>query len=159
MLLVQHAARDEAGLHVAPHGEPREKIRVLENEAALALGPVIGSVPTHSSPELGRVEAGDQPQQRGFAAAARADERDQLAGADCRATTTVERERTRRRPAQTKRLAHVAHAQRGAFGDDCGRGRGYHLIIPFCQTSTRSRTLKSSVMIVEKNAAMMTSAA
>ena len=35
----------------------------------------------------------------------------------------------------------------------------YHLIIPFCQTSTRSRTLNSSVMMVEKNAAMMTSAA
>src|SRR3954470_22691572 len=30
---------------------------------------------------------------------------------------------------------------------------------PFCQTRTRSRTLKSTVMMVEKNAAMMTSAA
>src|SRR4051812_15458706 len=30
---------------------------------------------------------------------------------------------------------------------------------PFCQTRTRSRNLKSAVMIVEKNAAMITSAA
>src|SRR4051812_19355802 len=30
---------------------------------------------------------------------------------------------------------------------------------PFCQTSTRSRSLKRAVMIVEKNAAMITSAA
>ena len=38
-------------------------------------------------------------------------------------------------------------------------GGGYHRIIPFCHTRTRSRSLKSKVMIVEKNAAMMTSAA
>ena len=34
-LFVEHAAGDEAGLDIAAHGEPREKIRVLENEAAL----------------------------------------------------------------------------------------------------------------------------
>ena len=45
-----------------------------------------------------------------------------------------------------------------ARGDGIG-GRGYHLIVPFCQTSTRSRTRKSTVMIVEKNAAMMIKAA
>src|SRR5436190_6562818 len=32
-------------------------------------------------------------------------------------------------------------------------------MVPFCQTSTRSRILKSRVMMVEKNAAIMTSAA
>jgi hypothetical protein len=33
------------------------------------------------------------------------------------------------------------------------------LITAFCQTSTRSRTLKSRVMMVEKKTAMMTRAA
>src|SRR5581483_1360710 len=52
------------------------------------------------------------------------------------------------------------------FGDPAQRERRgfglserYHLITPFCQTSTRSRTLKSNVIMLEKNAAMMMSAA
>src|SRR4029077_18857049 len=52
-------------------------------------------------------------------------------------------------------LAHFDDVQRGRFQN---RGR-YHLMTPFCQTSTWSRTLKSTVMIVEKNAAMMMRAA
>ena len=43
---------------------------------------MIGSAPTQQFAGVGRIEAGDQAQERGFAAAARADERDQFAGAD-----------------------------------------------------------------------------
>src|SRR5204863_6019772 len=50
----------------------------------------------------------------------------------------------------------LADPKRGRFR---GGGNGYHLIIPFCQTRTRSRTLKSTVMMVEKKAAIMMSAA
>src|SRR5213075_688952 len=50
---------------------------------------------------------------------------------------------------------HIANNERGRFCFD----DGYHLITPFCQTKTRSRILKSRVMIVEKNAAMMIRAA
>src|SRR4029077_19233437 len=56
---------------------------------------------------------------------------------------------------QRKALGHFPNPQRRGFR----HGRGYHLITPFCQTSTRSRTLKSNVMIVEKKAAIITSAA
>src|SRR5207302_8821767 len=52
-------------------------------------------------------------------------------------------------------LADFVKAERRGFTF----GDGYHLITPFCQTSTRSRTLNNMVMIVEKNAAMMMSAA
>src|SRR5213082_3092890 len=63
---------------------------------------------------------------------------------------------------ETKRIVRcretfpdVANHQRGRFNFS----RRYHLITPFCQTRTRSRTLNRTVMIVEKNAAMMMSAA
>ena len=54
---------------------------------------------------------------------------------------------------------HVLDRQGRAFCCHPFDGCGYHLMTPFCQTSTRSRTLKRAVMMVEKNAAMMTSAA
>ena len=37
--LAQHAARDEAGLDVAPNRQPREQIRILKNETALRARP------------------------------------------------------------------------------------------------------------------------
>ena len=40
-----------------------------------------------------------------------------------------------------------------------GARRAHHRITPFCHLSTKSRTLNSSVMSVEKNTAMMTSEA
>src|SRR5437762_14185057 len=52
-------------------------------------------------------------------------------------------------------LADFVKAERRGFTF----GDGYHLITPFCQTSTRSRTLNNTVIIVEKKAAMMISAA
>src|SRR4029434_1825665 len=54
-----------------------------------------------------------------------------------------------------KAFADLLNAERGRFGlSYC-----YHLIIPFCQTSRRSRILNKSVIRVEKNPAMMTRAA
>src|SRR5882724_10618328 len=62
------------------------------------------------------------------------------------------RERVVRR---RKALADILNAERGRFGlSYC-----YHLIIPFCQTSRRSRILNKSVIRVEKKAAMMIRAA
>ena len=49
-------------------------------------------------------------------------------------------------------------AERGTFVERVGDWGGYHLITPFCQIKTRSRSLNNNVMIVEKNTAMMTSA-
>src|SRR5205809_6553750 len=49
----------------------------------------------------------------------------------------------------------MLNAERGGFGlSYC-----YHLMIPFCQTSRRSRILNKSVISVEKKAAMMMRAA
>src|SRR5205814_5299925 len=51
-------------------------------------------------------------------------------------------------------FANCAQAQRGRFG-----GGYYHLMTPFCQTNNRSRSLNKTLIMVEKNAAMITSAA
>ena len=78
---MQHAARDQAGLDVAPHGQPRKKIRILKNQTAL--GARAGELAPNRStarPESGESKPGDQAQQRRFAATARADEGDQFAG-------------------------------------------------------------------------------
>src|SRR5581483_6050253 len=70
----------------------------------------------------------------------------------------------RRRPGKTRclpapgsgqTLANLSHPKPGCFGG----WRRYHLMIPFCHTSMRSRALKSKVMTLEKNAAMMINAA
>ena len=84
-------------------------------------------------------------------------------------TSSPARERKRNPIERRVRRSRAIVRNGKAFADVAERGatslrwfhrrRRYHLIIPFCQTSTRSRTLKSTVMIVEKNAAMMTSAA
>src|SRR5207237_2346444 len=54
-----------------------------------------------------------------------------------------------------KTFSDVAKYERGSFNFSWR----YHLITPFCQTRARSRILNSKVMIVEKNAAMIMSAA
>ncbi len=37
-LFMQYAARDQSGLNIAANGQPREKVRILKNEAALRAG-------------------------------------------------------------------------------------------------------------------------
>src|SRR5206468_2344110 len=107
----------------------------------------------------GRVEAGDKAKERGLAAAAGPDQRNQFScgggeadpGQSDRADIGVARRR--------KILLNAYDAERGTFNCGIARGHGYHLMVPFCQTSTRSRVLNSRVMMVEKNAAMITRAA
>ena len=98
---------------------------------------------------IGKIEAGNEAQQRGFSTATRADKRNKFAGVE-RDRDLIQRQPPRKRiVGRGKTLTDFTQPE----------GRCYHLIIPFCQTSTRSRSLKSKVMMVEKNAAMMTSAA
>src|SRR5438093_5606212 len=54
-----------------------------------------------------------------------------------------------------KTFGYLAQMKQRSFG----RSEVYHLITPFCQTRTRSRILNSTVMMVEKKAAIMISAA
>src|SRR5262249_40309313 len=100
-------------------------------------------------------EAGDETEESGFSAAARPDEGDQSAGIDLQ-RHGLQREEFRA-VAGVEAFADVADQQLRAFVDGVGRG-AHHLIIPFCQTRTRSRSRKSSVMMEEKKMAMMTSA-
>src|SRR5262249_24865336 len=138
-------------------GQPGKKIWVLENQAAFRAGTGDAVIADPKFAGIGHVKAGNQPQQRGLAAPAWPDNRDEFARGDGKI-----------RGAQ----GHIANrgvSQRGETlrrADDT-KGRAlfqtlilrHHLIIPFCQPSTRSRTLNRIVMMVEKNAAIMMSAA
>ena len=143
-LLVQHAARDEAGLDVAAHGEPREKIRILEDEAALGAraGDRLRCRPS-SSPESGesrpamRRSSVDLPQPLGptrETSSPAATESETLSSACVRTSAS----------SGVGKVLLTSTTRSDEPSRDGAGGRGYHLITPFCQTSTRSRTLKSS---------------
>ena len=82
MLLVHNAARNETGLHVAPHRQPWKKIRVLKNKTAARAGTFDRLSADVKLTGARSVQTGDESQKRGFAAPAGADERDQLTGTD-----------------------------------------------------------------------------
>ena len=150
---LQQTTRDQTGLNVPPNGQPRKKVRVLKYQATLGTGTdnFFGADPELAA--VGQIQPGDQTQESGFAAAARPDERNQFPG------------RKRKRDAVQRKIANGRIIRRGKILADVQKPErrafiyAYHLIIPFCQTSTRSRSLKRSVMMVEKKAAMMNRAA
>ncbi len=157
-LLAKYAARDQAGLDIASDRKPRKEIGVLKNQSALRAraGDRFGA-----DGEFARAwseETSDEAQKGGLAATAGAHDRDKFSYRQ-RERDIIQSQRSNTDAvSRGEMLAHMSHAQRRGFASDRIRGDGYHLMTPFCQTSTRSRTLKSTVMIVEKNAAMITKA-
>src|SRR3989442_5535147 len=158
-LTVVQTAGDEAGLEVAANGEPGEKVWVLKHQTALGAGASDGLSADPELTRVGRVQAGDEAKEGGFAAAAGADQSDQFPGSDRKGNLVQGQDADRGVVGRRKILADPEDTERGAFGCRIVRGRCYHLMVPFCQTSTRSRSLKSKVMMVEKKAAMMIKAA
>ena len=123
-----------------------------------ALGPVIGSRPTRSSPEVGWSSPAisrssvDLPQPLGPIS-------DTISPA---ATVSDSRLRASTAAPSAARNVLLTSRTRSAEPSATADGRrrcAHHLITPFCHFSTRSRTLNSSVMRVEKNTAMMSRAA
>src|SRR5439155_1598139 len=122
------------GFYVATDGEPRVEVGVLKDQTTFGTG---GNNPLRPHPKfagVGGVEAGDEAEERGFSAAAWANNRDEFSGRD------GERYPIERVSAAGcvvgcgEMFAHFRDAKRGAFGQ-CG---GYHLMTPFCHTRTRS---------------------
>src|SRR5712671_1498534 len=154
--LVEHAACDETGLNVAADRQPGKQVGVLKNQTAFCVG---AGNPFRADPKLtggGKVEAGDEAKEGGLATAAGADEGHQFPGCQGKAHFLKSSGPPVGIARRGKILADAPHAEGGAFG--LAGGHAYHLMTPFCQTSTRSRALNRRVMIVEKKAAMMTSA-
>ena len=158
-LFPQHAARDEAGFDVSSDGEPREKIGILKDEPAFRarLGNRLGTDGDLAG--RGARETGNHSQQGRFSATARPDNRNQLPCRDGE-RYVVQGQRTGRHSTveRLEFLRDVPDSDRGCFVPAASSIITYHLITPFCQTRTRSRTLKSSVMMVEKKAAITTKA-
>src|SRR5438128_1883969 len=152
--LFQHTARDEAGFDVASHGEPRKKIRILKDKAPLCAWRGDWLV-AYQKLALGRKsKAGDETQKSGLTTTAGTNDRYELPSRDEERHLVQSQSAHRCAVNRSKVFARAPDAQRRSF-DRSGLGEGYHLITPFCQTSTRSRTLKRTVMIVEKKAAMI----
>ena len=157
--LVQQTARDKSRLDIVANVQPREKIRILKHQPPFRARPTDRLVTDPKLTRIWKIQPRNQTKQRRFPTSARPHDRYQLPSRD-RKRHPAQRFRAHGRIVRRRKiLCDIQHAQRAAFRRWISRAHAYHLMIPFCQTSTRSRTLNSSVMIVEKNAAMITSAA
>ena len=130
----------------------------MKNEAALRTGADDRFGADGEFASAWQDETGNEAQKGGLAATAGAHDRDKFSYRK-RERDIIQSQRSNTDAVRRgEMLGDVPHPQRRGFASDRIRDDGYHLMTPFCQTSTRSRTLKSTVMIVEKNAAMITKA-
>src|SRR6266404_5259033 len=90
-LLLEQAAGNQAGLNVVANGQPWEEIRILENQTSFGAGRVNGIASNEKLAGIWKIETSDEAKERRFAAAARANERDQFARRD-RKIHAVERQ-------------------------------------------------------------------
>src|SRR3954468_8813059 len=147
---VQQPARDQAGLNIPANREPWKKVRVLKHKAALRVWAGDAFIAHPKFAGAGRLQACHEAQQGGLAATARTNDGYKFAG--------NERERYLIQSGGPQEgiigsgefLADSKDAQRCAFRLRVLAFRSYHFIVPFCQIRTRSRNLKSKVMMVEK---------
>ena len=127
--------------HVAEHVEPGQQHRVLEHEAEESpfARHVRGLAMDQHAAAGRRLEIGDDAKERRFAAATRADERDQLALLDLKADIG---ERYKRAVVEVECLREVVDADRALTGR-CGR-RGYD---PFAANSKMEVFMTSAAVM------------
>src|SRR5690348_11513799 len=164
-LFAQHAAGDQAALNISADRQPGEEIGVLKDQPALRAGAGDRLIAHEQFAGRWLVQTRNQPKERGFPTAAGADERNELTwgNVEIDAAERFDRRAIGRKIAlaDAPRRDGRRHVSRYplALGPGLLCDLRYHLIVPFCQTSTRSRALKRTVIMVEKKAAMMTRAA
>src|SRR5215469_399220 len=106
-----------------------------------------------------KIESGDQAKKRRLAARTGTNNGNELAGGD-RKRDAIQCQRALIRPIlRSEILSYVGDVQRRAFLSNAADECCYHFITPFCQASTRSRSLNKAVIMVEKKAAIISSAA
>ena len=157
--LAQHAERHQTGLNVATDGEPREQVRILEDQASLGVrtGDYLIANPKFAG--AWEVETGDQAKESRFSAGAWANDGNEFSWRDRKGNGIQGKYASGCAVTRAKDFRYAFYPQRGAFRYHLMNGLGYHFMTPFCHPSTRSRAMNSAVMMVEKNAAMMTRAA
>ncbi|MNK61199.1 hypothetical protein D3C87_803550 [compost metagenome] len=155
-LRLEHAARLQAERHVVPHAAPGVERRVLEDDDARRVGPRDGRAVLGDASGGGGLQPGHEAQQRRLAAAARPEQRDELAGLHREVDVVEHLQRTRR---HIEPVAHALDVDLRAGLAHMGFNGGYHFTVPFCHDSTRSRTLNSSVIRPEHSSAITISAA
>ncbi|MNH07574.1 hypothetical protein D3C79_669690 [compost metagenome] len=99
--------------NVLLQGHPREQAVVLEHDAALQARPAHGLPVQQDLPLVVLVEADDQPQQRGFATAAGAENADEFARADVQVNAFEHRHML---ALERVRLVQAANGQRASAG-------------------------------------------
>ena len=142
LFLLVDAAGTQAERDIVIDGQPREQRVLLKHEAAVRAGGGDGRAVERQLALVHLDEAGDQTQERRFAAAGRADERHE------RASGNIERNIVERGDALAGRIDKV-------LGNARNGDASYHLITPFCHARTWSRNLKSRVMRMKNVTAMM----
>src|SRR5689334_5915588 len=123
-----------------PHRQPGKEVWVLKHQAAFGTGPgdLLRSDPQGTC--VRSVKAGDETEQRGFSTAAWPDDCDEFTRRNWERNGIQGLCATARIVRGWKMFADLDDAQRRALCRRVDRPY-YHLITPFCQTSTRSRSL------------------
>ncbi len=106
----RHALQLEAELYIAERGSPWQQVRLLEHEAAVAAGAVHHMAVEPDGAAVEPDQALDDAQQRGLAAAAFADQRDDLVLVDREGDMAQHRQQRillARPAAHAERLRHV----------------------------------------------------
>jgi len=144
----QYAAGNETGLDIGADSEPRKEIWILKNETAFRTRLVDWVRANQKFAAMSRNRV-DLPQPLGPMS-----ETNSPGAIDSEILLRACR-RVSGWSGAPKAFADLLNAKRGRFV----LSQGYRLIIPFCQTSKRSRILNKSVIRVEKKPAMMMRAA
>ena len=143
--------------HVLPHRQPRIKGRILKHQYPFGPRSAHRRLINLNLPGLLRLQSRQQPQQSGFTAARRTEQRDALSGPQLQADILQHRHRLF---AKAKSVMQMAYRHRRAGRCRLRSGvRGYHCIPPRCQLSSRSRTINSPLIRPEQSSAITSSAA
>ena len=119
----------EAKRDIVPNAPPGVERRILEHHHARRVRPFDGCIPGSDLALQRFIEPCDEPQKRGFPAAARAKQGDELARIDMECNVLQNRQRLAFKP---KRMGDIAYMQRPACSGFMLIGkRGYHFTSPF----------------------------
>src|SRR3954447_10662591 len=175
-LALQDALRLQPERDVVPDCAPGKQGRILEHDNARRVRSRDARLVLAQRSGPGLVEACDEAQQRGLAAAGGTEQRNELARLDGDADVAEHRQLG---AGDVEGVADLSGARTAPPAGGAGRGPldvergargrvsvdfsqcscGYHFTVPFCQTSRRSRIANSSVIAPEQSNDITISAA
>src|ERR1700722_3683710 len=132
--LAQHAERYQTGLNVATDGEPREQVRILEDQASLGVCTGDDLIANSKFAGAWEVETGNQTKEGRLSAGAGADDGNEFPGRNRKGNGIQGDDASSCAVIRGENFRYAFYPQRGAFRGNPMDRVGYHLMTPFCHT-------------------------